>query len=176
MDTTSIPPVESDWVHEGAVPSTLAEYAAAAERIFRYYDLVSDDPSEDWRFAWSRTTRVRGDCNWATRTIRLSRHYAAANDWVGVRDTILHEVAHALAGRNAGHGETWKRFARKVGADPVRAGDLGGRKRPVPARWRLTCPGCGRVAYRQRNDSARRPMACGACCEAKAGGAWVGAQ
>ena len=33
-----------------------------------------------------------------------------------VRDTILHEIAHALAGAKAKHGPAWKAIARRLGA------------------------------------------------------------
>ena len=33
-------------------------------------------------------------------------------------DTILHEIAHAIAGANAGHGPVWKAVAKRIGAAP----------------------------------------------------------
>lgn len=33
-------------------------------------------------------------------------------------DTIKHEIAHVLAGSEAGHGVRWKHFARIVGCNP----------------------------------------------------------
>lgn len=35
-----------------------------------------------------------------------------------VADTILHEIAHAIVGYEAGHGPTWKRMAKLLGANP----------------------------------------------------------
>ena len=35
-----------------------------------------------------------------------------------VKDTILHEIAHALAVARAGHGPAWKTVARRIGATP----------------------------------------------------------
>ena len=35
-----------------------------------------------------------------------------------VTDTILHEIAHALAGPGAGHGPAWKATASRLGATP----------------------------------------------------------
>ena len=35
-----------------------------------------------------------------------------------IRDTVLHEIAHAIAGREAGHGPLWKVTARRIGATP----------------------------------------------------------
>ena len=33
-------------------------------------------------------------------------------------DTVLHEIAHAIAGHEAGHGLLWKATARRIGATP----------------------------------------------------------
>jgi SprT-like family len=47
--------------------------------------------------------------------LRLRDVLAASDE--EVRDTILHEVAHALAGpANTGHGPKWREMARRVGA------------------------------------------------------------
>ena len=35
-----------------------------------------------------------------------------------IRDTVLHEIAHAIAGHGAGHGPLWKATARRIGATP----------------------------------------------------------
>ena len=35
-----------------------------------------------------------------------------------VADTILHEIAHAIVGYEAGHGPVWKRMAKLLGANP----------------------------------------------------------
>ena len=40
------------------------------------------------------------------------------------RDTVLHEIAHAIAGLRAGHGPEWKRIAIMVGAKPENACSL----------------------------------------------------
>jgi len=54
------------------------------------------------------------------KKITLSRHYAVLLPEDEIRDVILHEIAHALAGHKAGHGPVWKAAARKVGAKPKR--------------------------------------------------------
>jgi hypothetical protein len=35
-----------------------------------------------------------------------------------IREAILHEIAHVLAGHKAGHGERWSRTAEKIGVSP----------------------------------------------------------
>lgn len=54
------------------------------------------------------------------KKITLSRYYAALLSADEIRDVMLHEVAHALAGRGAGHGPAWKAIARKIGAKAQR--------------------------------------------------------
>jgi predicted SprT family Zn-dependent metalloprotease len=56
-----------------------------------------------------------------------------------IRDVILHEIAHALAGHKAGHGPVWKAAARKVGAKPSRCAAPSARP-PAPIEGR--CPKC----------------------------------
>ena len=35
-----------------------------------------------------------------------------------IRDTVLHEIAHALVGPEARHGPEWKAIAKRLGATP----------------------------------------------------------
>ncbi len=50
--------------------------------------------------------------------IRISRARALDGRNEQVRDTVLHEIAHAIAGPEAGHGPLWKATARRIGATP----------------------------------------------------------
>lgn len=56
--------------------------------------------------------------------IDLSRVWMSRVDEDQVRDTVLHELAHAVAGHAAGHGPEWKAAARRLGANPKRTSDL----------------------------------------------------
>jgi hypothetical protein len=73
----------------------------------------------DWTFAWDRARRRFGSCSVARKRITLSLHLARLNDEPEVRDTILHEIAHALAPGD-GHGQRWKAACARVGAKPER--------------------------------------------------------
>lgn len=79
-----------------------------------------------WKFEFNNTRRQKGHCEWKivngvlTKTLRLSTHWTKVRDDADVRNTILHEIAHALAGLRAGHGALWKHYAIQVGAKPVR--------------------------------------------------------
>lgn len=47
--------------------------------------------------------------------ITLSRYFAELLQAEEIRETILHEIAHAKAGYGAGHGPVWKREAKALG-------------------------------------------------------------
>jgi len=77
------------------------------------------------------------------RTITLSRYLVALNDEATVRDTILHEIAHALAGLDHGHDAHWQEICRRIGARPQRLADE--QVQVAPARYEVVCDCCGRV-------------------------------
>lgn len=71
----------------------------------------------------NRLTRALGRCCYTTKTIELQGRYVKDNTVAQVTDTILHEIAHALAGHSAGHGSEWKMWAVRVGAKPESTAD-----------------------------------------------------
>lgn len=112
-----------------------------------------------WSFAFNRAKRGMGLCRYREKRIELSIHFVLRNDEAEVRDTILHEIAHALAGPRAGHGEAWKRKCVEIGATPQRCGVAA-----MPAgRWRATCPTCGREHHRHRRPLPGRRYFCRPC-------------
>jgi predicted SprT family Zn-dependent metalloprotease len=69
-----------------------------------------------------------------------------------VLDTILHEIAHALAGHKAGHGPAWKAKCAQIGAKPKRCF---GREIKMPdGRWRAVCGGCRKLFSQHRKPKA----------------------
>lgn len=80
---------------------------------------------EGWTFAFDNAKRRLGVCNYTNRQIGLSRYLVVLNEEAQVRETILHEIAHALSmiryGRKAaGHGPLWKKVCEEIGAKPER--------------------------------------------------------
>jgi len=76
---------------------------------------------DGWSLGFDNAKRRCGCTSFSTRTITLSRHFVQMNDEDAVRDTVLHEIAHALAGAGAeAHGRLWKGIARQIGARPER--------------------------------------------------------
>ena len=65
-------------------------------------DLLAEHDLHDWSFAFNRRKRAFGLCDYTRRTIFLSADLTELNDEAEVSDTLLHEIAHALAGHKAG--------------------------------------------------------------------------
>lgn len=120
-----------------------------------------------WSFRFSGEKRAFGRCDFGTQTIYLSKHYVLLNEEPQVRDAILHEIAHALAGHEAGHGPKWRRVAARLGAAPRRCVSQDDVTAPPPA-YLLECPNCGVRLSRYRRPS--QPLACGRCCDRHNGG------
>ena len=69
-----------------------------------------------WAFRFDHARRRFGSCRYGEKTITLSRPLTLLNDDGQVRDTVLHEIAHALCPGD-GHGPNWKAACRRLGAD-----------------------------------------------------------
>ena len=93
-----------------------------AERLTRIAalarELMDKHGLGDWTFAFLEAERRLGDCNYRDRVIRVGRTHALDAGEAEIRDTILHEIAHAIAGPEAQHGALWKATARRIGATP----------------------------------------------------------
>jgi predicted SprT family Zn-dependent metalloprotease len=110
-----------------------------------------------WTFAFDRSKVRFGRCHYGLKQISLSRYLVELNDEAEVRDTILHEIAHALAPKRAGHGPAWQAVARSIGCNAQRCyGEEVTRPRP---RFQGTCPKCRQTIFRHR----RSVLACGRC-------------
>jgi predicted SprT family Zn-dependent metalloprotease len=116
-----------------------------------------------WRFVWDNSKKRFGQCRYGRREIGLSEHLTLLNDEAHVRDTILHEVAHALVGSGHGHDHVWKAMCIRIGAKPERCYDSTA-VTAVQGKWQARCPGCDRVYHRHRQPDTCRKFACTICC------------
>jgi len=124
-------------------------------------DLMSEHglADEGWRFAWSNAklqigcAQIRRKRNPRTghvekiKTIKLSRNLVSLNEEDEVRDTILHEIAHAIAGLEHGHDEVWKTVCRHIGARPMRL--AGAEVKASAARFVIVCCECQSILGRR---------------------------
>ena len=90
----------------------LRAVAAEARALMDRYGL------DDWTLRFSAAWGKLGECRPDRELIVLSRLHAVGGSPAQVTDTILHEIAHALAGPEAGHGPAWKEIAGRIGAVP----------------------------------------------------------
>ena len=72
-----------------------------------------------WRFEFDNSKRRFGVCNYTYRKIGLSKHLVELNPEHIVKNTILHEIAHALT-EGHGHGFIWQQKAIEIGCDGKR--------------------------------------------------------
>lgn len=129
----------------------------------------------DWQFAFNTNKRRAGVCRYPVRgrpgRIELSKPYVVRNPTDEVRDTILHEIAHALVGPRHGHDDVWKAKCVEVGARPERC--YGEAVEMPKGRWRATCGGCGREHDRHRRPKSLNGWHCRRCGKDRGALRWV---
>ena len=133
----------------------------ADEAVILAEDILDEFRLTGWTVELDRSVRRFGVCRHRTKTIGLSRALVELNSYAEVNDTIRHEVAHALAGPEAGHDEKWKRMCNYVGARPVRCYDSAQVVQVTPP-LALVCDVHGVIARRHRRT--RGTFACGRHC------------
>jgi predicted SprT family Zn-dependent metalloprotease len=145
-----------------------ARYARRTEARTLAGELLTRHGLRDWTFAFNRRKRNLGLCRYHRKTIELSIFFVDRNDWDEIRDTILHEIAHALVGPDHGHDAVWKAKCLEIGARPERCGQA-----DMPAgRWQARCNGCGQEFSRHRRPRRLKGWFCRACGPERGGFVW----
>ena len=80
--------------------------------------LMDSHGLQGWNFRFDESSRFLGKCNFRDQIIQLSRDHVLDGRDEDIKDTILHEIAHAIAGPIARHGPAWKMVAIRIGAKP----------------------------------------------------------
>ena len=120
--------------------------------------LISVHLDSSWTFGFDNAKRRAGQCDYRRKHLSVSRYLAARHTDEENHQTLLHEVAHALAGADAAHGPRWKAAARDLGY--VGGVTHRGETATELAPWIGLCP-AGHVAYRYRRPA--RATSCAAC-------------
>ena len=110
--------------------------ATLAETLMAHHGLTETG----WTFKMDRAIARLGFCQYGPKIISMGAVYVESADEAAVRDTVLHEIAHALAGAyvltptgrvvrdrqgrvtKIGHGWQWKIKAREIGCSGQRTG------------------------------------------------------
>jgi predicted SprT family Zn-dependent metalloprotease len=102
--------------------------------------------AQGWGARLGRGSRRLGLCSHKRKVIKIARHHILNGTDKEVIDTILHEIAHALAGPNVMHGPEWQSWALKLGCSPRATGRV---KYKMPHRYVIVCGKCNRnIQYR----------------------------
>ena len=147
---SSTPATQDVLEKEKAVSRPLGMAIDLATKLMDTHGLVG------WRIKLDHARRRAGQCDYTNKIISLSRLYVRHADIDHIRDTILHEIAHALVGPRHGHDAVWRQKAREIGCTATRCHSLSFAR----ARWVMTCPnGCFSVE-RHRKKSG---LVCASC-------------
>lgn len=131
-----------------------------------------DPVQPGWRFEFDNAKQRAGACHWKRLDrydrhspvlpdkITLSRHLMALWEEKDVTETILHEIAHALAGHEENHGPRFRAIARSLG---IRGDRCFSASLPdVEPALIGTCP-VGHTTKRHKRPKGGRLISCGTC-------------
>ncbi|MFI2103491.1 SprT-like domain-containing protein [Isoptericola sp. NPDC019693] len=120
--------------------------------------LMAEHGLSGWTFRFDQARRRAGLCRYDRREISLSGPLTALYEEADVREVVLHEIAHALAGARHGHDAVWRATARSIGSTGRRVVRDGSPQ--VDGDWVGVCPAGHRVTRFRR---PQRPQACARC-------------
>lgn len=122
-----------------------------------------------WSVKLDNSHRVAGRCYHEIKTIVLSRRFInhPTCSMEEIENTILHEIAHAIAGYKEHHGPEWKRIARMIGCTGDRCTKIQFDERIPKYVLRCTNPDCTNIGHRHKIPSKIKAGAasfnCGRC-------------
>jgi len=111
-----------------------------------------------WSFVFHNKKSSFGTCNHKKREIQISSLLFPVMSDEAIRDTILHEIAHALT-RGHHHDYVWKSKCRELGCNSNSVGvnemfkdgkDGHDEFRKATSKYTLICPTCGKEFYKNR--------------------------
>ena len=126
-----------------------------AVKLMKKHGLIE----KGWSFEYDNAVKRFGVCRFRPKVIGLSRKLVLLNDVEKVEDTILHEIAHAIAGHKAGHGIEWKNVCVRIGAKPERCYDTS-KTNNVELKYHAKCGACGKEYQKSRLVKKERKRSC----------------
>lgn len=89
-----------------------------------------------WNLTFNNRKRALGICSYTKKEVQISLQFMTTCDEDRIRNTVAHEIAHALVGHKAGHNRVWRSTHRALGGDGQRCTDVGEENRPKHS-WEL---------------------------------------
>lgn len=118
--------------------------------------LMANHGLAGWTLVWDRATSRGGQCRYGPQEIGISAPVALTVSEATFRNTVLHEIAHALVPPKLINGRRWEMHGPEWRAKFIEIGGNGERcydssDNPVPGKWKGTCPN-GHVMYKSRRS------------------------
>lgn len=119
--------------------------------------MMKDHGLNDWRFEFDRSKSRLGCCKYSEKVISLSKFLSPLREERFIKDTILHEIAHALVGPKHGHNDIWRRKAISIGCLGNRcSSDI-----QIEGKYKSVCKFCNTTQTYHRLP--KRERSCGVC-------------
>jgi predicted SprT family Zn-dependent metalloprotease len=135
---------------------TLSSAKELAIKLMTQHGLIQ----KGWTLDFDNAKKRLGLCSSVNKKIVLSSCYVLLNEEHVIKNTILHEIAHALVGCEHGHDNVWKRKAIEIGCDGNRCASS--KVVTVPqTKYTAICKKCGHAHNRHRMP--KKTSSCGAC-------------
>ena len=127
-----------------------------ADKLLDEHGLIE----KGWRFSFDRAKRRAGSCKFSKKEITIAKAYAEQQERMEIKNTILHEIAHALVGSQHGHSQIWRKKAKEIGCDASRCHHIVFSK----PKYVLTCYNrCFEVSRYRVNQSFMQSKICSKC-------------
>ena len=142
-----------DTQDETVINRNEVELEAIAERARA---IIAQHRLNQWSFQFDHGIRRAGCCQYDTHVISLSYNYAKYTSDQNIQEAILHEIAHALVGKEHNHDALWRAKAIELGCSGNRCHDI----QFTPPRYIVKCQNNCWIATAERR---RRGALCRTC-------------
>lgn len=130
---------------------TLKAVAHQARKMMEEHGLM-----DGWTFKFDDASRRGGCCSYSDRVISLAWQYCLEATEAERKNTVLHEIAHALVGPGHHHDDVWKAKAREIGCTADRCHNV----EFAPPRYIAECRSCKWFA---KSNIRRKRSVCRNC-------------
>ena len=142
---------------------TIVQAVKMATQMLREHNELNN-----WIVVLNRRKSAFGVCSYKQKEIQLSSLLISVTTEDSIKNTIIHEIAHALCPKQ-GHNRIWQRKCIELGGNGKRCGGSDNYKdgyegreefEKKTAKYTLTCTVCHKKSYKNRH-STRRSSSCG---------------